>query len=377
MRDQQYRRARCFRYLCSAMDTINFSRPAPISGASAWHGRDIVGSRRWVRDFTPPMLDEIEQALRAAQGRGLKWHQVTRADFPMPRTAALLAEAADELENGSGMMKLRGLPVDRYSEDELRIIWFGLGSVLGKPLFQNRSGELMRAIRDEGGDVGQRYGQIEKGDNAPFISSYARTLSSGALRYHTDRCDVVGLLCVRQARAGGVSTLASSPAVHNEMLRRRPDLAAALYQPIWRSRLGEELGGEKIAYPLPIFGQRDGRFTSHYSLTYIEAAQLLDDVPRLSDTQREAIDLLMTLAGELSFEMTMEPGVIQLLNNHVIYHGRTPFTDDATSGQDRLLLRLWLGMPNSRALPEDHAVLWRNVAAGVPHGGIGQAPAAG
>jgi hypothetical protein len=355
------------------MTTISLPRPAPIAGASMWLGPDIVNSNRWARDFTPQMLDEIDQALRAVQKRGLQWHQVTRADFAIPRTAALLAEAADELENGSGMMKLRGVPVAKYSEEELRTIWFGLGSVLGRPLFQNRSGELMRAIRAEGGDVGKRYGQIEKGDNAPFISSYARTLSNGSLRFHTDRCDVVGLLCVRQARAGGVSKLTSSPAVHNAMLERRPDLAAALYQPIWRSRLGEELGGEKIAYPLPICGQRDGRFTSHYSLTYIEAAQLLDDVPRLTALQREAIDMLMALCEELSFEMTLEPGVIQLLNNHVIYHARTPFEDDAGAGQDRMLLRLWIGMPNSRALPEDHAPLWGNVAGGVPHGGIAQA----
>lgn len=368
-------RAAAIPLVSPAMNTVSLSRPAPISGACVWDGRDIVTSDRWVRDFTPAMLDEIEQALRAVQKRGLQWYQVTRADFAIPRTAALLAEAAEELENGSGMMKLRGLPVARYSEDELRAIWFGLGSALGHPLFQNRSGELMRAIRDEGGDLGKRYGQIETGDNAPFISSYARTLSNGALRFHTDRCDVVGLLCVRQARAGGVSKLASSPAVHNAMLDRRPDLAAALYQPVWRSRLGEELGGEKIAYPLPIFGQRDGRFTSHYSLTYIEAAQLMDGVPRLTPAQREAIDMLMALCEELCFEMTLEPGVIQLLNNHVIYHGRTPFEDDAGSGRSRLLLRLWLGMPNSRALPEDHAPLWGNVAAGVPHGGIAQAAA--
>lgn len=350
--------------------------PAPIRGACVWRGPEIAQSRRWIRDLTPPILDEIEQALRAVQKRGLQWHQITRADFPLPRMAALFAETAEELENGSGMMKLRGLPVAQYSEDELRTIWFGLGSVLGRPLFQNRSGELMRAIRAEGGDVGKRYGQIEKGEDAPFISSYARTLSNGSLRYHTDRCDVVGLLCVRQARAGGVSKLASSATVHNTMLERRPDLAAALYQPIWRSRLGEELGGEKIAYPLPVFGQRNGRFTSHYSLTYIEAAQLLDDVPRLTPQQREAIDMLMALCEELSFEMTLEPGDIQLLNNHVIYHARTPFEDDASAGQDRMLLRLWIGMPNSRALPENHAPLWLNVAGGVPHGGIAQANAA-
>ena len=78
-----------------------------------------------------------------------------------------------------------------------------------------------------------------------FLSSYARTLSNGRLRFHTDRCDVVGLLCVRQARAGGESLLCSSPAVHNAMLERRPDLAASLYEDVWRSRLGEEAGATR------------------------------------------------------------------------------------------------------------------------------------
>ncbi len=348
--------------------------PTPISGACVWHGRDMADSMRWIRDLTPEIIDEIDGALRAAQRRGLAWHEITRETFPLPRAAALLADAAEELENGSGMTMLRGLPVAHYSEDELRTIWFGLGAALGRPVFQNRSGELMRAIRDEGGDLGRRYGQLESAGShgAPFLSSYARTLSNGSLRYHTDRCDVVGLLCVRQARAGGISKLASAPAIHNAMLERRPDLAASLYEPVWRSRLGEEDGGEKLAYPLPVFGARDGRFTSHYSLTYIEAAQLMDGVPRLTAKQREAIDMLMVLAEEFAFEMTFAPGNIQLLNNHVIYHARTPFEDDPASGRDRLLLRLWLAMPNSRALPEDHAVLWRDVRAGALRGGIAQ-----
>jgi hypothetical protein len=305
--------------------------------------------------------------------RGRSWDELRSVDFPLPLTAGLLADVADELENGCGMVQLRGLPVQRYSDIELRTLWFGLGLNLGRPLFQNRSGELMRAIHDEGADVGRRYGQVEA-EGRPFLSSYARTLSNGALRFHTDRCDVVGLLCVRQARSGGVSKLASAPAVHNAMLERRPDLAEALYRDVWRSRLGEEAGGEALAYPLPVFGQRDGRFTSHYSLTYIEAAQLMPGVPKLSDAQREAIDLLMALAEELSFEMRFAPGDIQLLNNHVVYHGRTPFADDP-AGEGRLLLRLWLAMPNSRALPPGHEALWGSIEAGALRGGIGQAQA--
>src|SRR5262245_14181500 len=305
--------------------------PAPITGACVWHGRDMAESRRWIRALAPEALAEIDAALRHVRRRKLAWHAIAREDFPLPRTERLLADIRAELEDGSGMVLLRGLPAARYSEAELRCLWFGLGQNLGTPVYQNCRGELMRAIRDEaaaaGADVGAKYGQVAGAgkDGGTLLSSYARTLSNGALRFHTDRCDAVGLLCVRQAARGGVSTLASSPAVHNAMLERRPDLAAALYRPVWRSRLGEEAGGETQAYPLPVFDQRKGRFTSHYSLTYIEAAQLRAKVPRLAPEQREAIDLLMNLAAEFSFEMRFEPGDMQFLNNHVVYHGRTPF----------------------------------------------------
>jgi hypothetical protein len=198
------------------------------------------------------------------------------------------------------------------------------------------------------------------------------------LRFRTDRTDVVGLLCVRQAKSGGVSRIASSVTVHNAMLRRRPDLAALLYEPLHRARLGEERGGELLSYALPVFGQIEGRFTSHYSRTYVEAAQEMLDVPRMDAAHWEALDQLHDLAEEHCMEMTMQTGDMQFINNHVIYHARTAYEDHnddpggAGTDQRRLLHRLWLAMPNSRALPDDHQVLWRNVAAGAVRGGIAQ-----
>jgi TfdA family taurine catabolism dioxygenase TauD len=348
---------------------------APITGPCAWLGKDAANSTRWVRDLTAADIAEIDAALQGVERRGLAWHEIRRADFPLPNLAGLLADIADELENGCGMMKLRGLPVARYSEDQLRKLYFGLGANLGTPVFQNRSGELMRQIRDEGADVGKKYGQIERvqmADGKPFLSSYARTLSNGALRFHTDRTDVVALLCVRQAVKGGVSTICSSVSVMNEMLKRRPDLCALLFEPYYRSRHGEESETEKDVYALPIFGARAGRFTSHFSLTYIEAAQTVAGVPKLSAAQKEALDMLLALARELAFEMTLAPGDIQFLNSHITYHGRTPFEDDASTGHDRLLMRLWLAMPNSRALPKGQEVLWRNIDGGAVRGGIAQ-----
>jgi hypothetical protein len=352
--------------------------PTPIHGACAWRGDEMARSRRWIRALDGAALGEIDAALDGVRSAGIPWHEVTPARFPLPGLAARLAEVAGELEDGGGLVVLRGLPVEQYAPDDLRRIWFGLGSHLGRPVFQNRRGELMREIRDEGKAVGERYGQIPRtgGAQPAVLSSYARTLSNGPLRYHTDRCDVVGLLCARQARSGGVSKLASSVAVHNEMIRRRPDLAAILYQDVYRSRFGEEATLPEVVYPLPIFGVRDGKFTSHYSLTFIEVAQMVPGVPALTGAQREAIDLLMALADELAFAMRFEPGDMQFVNNHVIYHARTAFEDDATSGHVRLLYRLWLSMPNSRALPAGHEVLWGSIERGALRGGIGQAPAA-
>ncbi len=117
---------------------------------------------------------------------------------------------------------------------------------------------------------------------------------------------------------------------------------------------------------------RDGKFTSHYSRTYIESAEMMEGVPKLTPQQIEAMNMLDAVAEEQSFGMTLEPGDIQFLNNHVIYHARTPFEDDAAAGQSRLLYRLWLWMPNSRPLPAGHEVLWRRIDPGVPRGGIAQ-----
>jgi hypothetical protein len=347
----------------------------PLTGPAVWLGKDIKDSTRWIRDLPASACEELDAALKAV--KGMAWSEIAREDFPLPTLDDLIDDIADELENGCGMVKVRGFPVERYDEDDLRRLYFGLGTHLGTPVFQNRSGELMRAIRDEGAHVGRTYGQIEGGEaqaskGTTFLSSYARTLTNGGLRFHTDRTDVVGLLCVRQARAGGVSTLASTPAIHNAILARRPDLLDELFGDFWRSRFGEEGTTKDTAYPLPIFGLRDGKFTSHYSLTFIEAAQMAPGVPKLTDRQREAIDILMAAAQELSFEMTLEPGDLQLINSHVTYHGRTPFEDDHAAGQSRLLLRLWLTMPNNRPLPAGHEILWRSIEAGQPRGGIAQ-----
>jgi len=312
-------------------------------------------------------LAEIDAAI--ATSAETEWSRMTKADFPLDRLTSKLQAMSEELEHGSGLARLGSVPVERYDDETLRRLWFGIGLHIGTPLYQHFNGQLMRDITDKREDTDALQGhRFQSRDGSEFASSKARTLSSGPLRFHTDRCDIVALLCLQQATTGGVSQIASSVAVHNLILERRPDLLELLFQPYYRSRLGEEKGGEKKPYALPVFGLRDGKFTSHYSRTYVEAAQELDEVPPLSAEQNEALDLLAEACHELCMETTLQPGEMQFLNNHVIYHARTAFEDEGNSRRN--LRRLWLAAPNSRALPDDHAVLWRNVNGGARRGGI-------
>lgn len=352
------------------MSAQKASSRTPISGPFAWTGAQAASNGDWTCRIDAAHVAAIEAGIARFDGRGLPWQAASRDTLPLDGLAGLFGHIRDELEDGTGLFRLRGVPVERYSIEQLKAFYLSFGEHVGLPVSQTVKGLRLMDIEDEG-SKSKDYGMIDTGAGAEgFRSSRARAFSTGGLRFHTDRCDVVSLLCVRQANRGGHSKIASAVAIHNAMLARRPDLLEELFTPYPRSRFGEEVNDASVYYMLPVFALRDGKFTTHYSRTYVEASQTNPAVPRLRKSQDEALDLLAELAQELCFEMTLEPGDIQLLNNHVVYHARDPFEDDAPAGRKRLLFRLWLAMPNSRPLPESYEVLFGHTEPGAVRGGI-------
>jgi hypothetical protein len=329
----------------------------PIDAPFAWKGADMQHSTEWLRPFKADELAEIDAALQSVKRRGLDLFDVERKDFPLPNFSKALATIAEELETGRGMIMLRGLPL-AYSPDDLQIVYWGIGTHLGTAVSQNSSGELFGIVKDFGGKV----------ENTKRRGSK----TADGLEFHSDRCDVVGLLCVRKAKSGGASRIVSSAAIHNEILRLRPDLMHVFYSDWHHSWQGEEPPGQGRAYVRPIFGFRDGYFTGLFSPAYARFAQEFPEVPRHTTAQREALELYTRLADELALDMHFEPGDIQLLNNHLIYHGRTHFEDYAEEDRKRLLLRLWLSVPGSRPLPkaEGYEVVLGSIEAGAVRGGV-------
>ena len=345
----------------------------PITGACVWTKTDLTEDPSWRLPWPGDAADEIDRAWRHVSALGLAAPDFGAETFPLPSLGGFFDDVRRELEDGRGVVRLTGFPVRQYDPGAIRTIFWGIGCHLGTAIHQTAAGEIIGEVRDESSDGGRVSSQLDAkaaGDGA-VLASRARARSSGPLRFHTDRCDAIALLCVRNGISGGVSKLASIPYIHNEILRRRPDLHDLLCHDYWRSRPDDEDGpGREKVFALPVFGVRDGKLTSQYSRTYVEQAQEFDFVPRLTADQNAALDLLAEIAEESCLHSPFEEGDIQILNNHVVYHGRTAYEDDAGAGQSRLLLRLWLSMPNSRALPEGHEILWRRTEAGAVRGGV-------
>jgi hypothetical protein len=340
----------------------------PLNCRANWYGTELEASGDWILTLDDTQRREIDNALERVRRARLPLCGFTRDDFPLRSAANLLGNVADELENGRGVVRLRGLPVERYPDNDIRQIFWGIGTHLGTSVYQNAKGEIMGEVRDETKLPSRTYAPAEVGKIA---SSRARARSTGPLRWHTDRCDVIALLCVRNPKAGGISKLTSIVTIYNEILRRRPDLLELLCQDYWRARPADEDGPTTTrAFALPVFGVENGKLTCQYSRTYVEQAQEFPEVPRITGAQNEALDLLAEVAEEVCVYSPFVPGDLQLLNNHVIFHGRTAYEDDSASHQERLLLRLWLSMPNSRRLPRGFETFWGAAEPGALRGGV-------
>lgn len=321
-----------------------------VRDASAWLARDLDSDRSWTLRVTGEQAAELAGAVAAVRVRGLRAAEFGKADFALPVFGAVLARAQHDLEHGRGCVLLRGLPVTADVEDAARLMW-GLGLHLGRALRQHERvnvgryrDDLLAYIVDQGLDY-----------NAPNVHGSA---TSAEQMPHTDPADVVGLLCVRKAESGGVSRIASAMAIYNELLATRPDLVRVLEVGYAHDlRRLESAPGEGPLTPkrIPVFSAHEGRLACVYNSKTVLAAEKKTGVP-LTALEREALDVVNALALDPRFqvEMSLEPGDAQFLNNYTILHSRTAWTDrDPATG--RLMLRLWLKVPNARALSPEMA----------------------
>jgi alpha-ketoglutarate-dependent taurine dioxygenase len=310
---------------------------APLTGPDAWRGDALAAApETWLVRFTGDQLAALDAA--AAQLIAKGWPHATQAEVASPAVAALCGGIRDELLFGRGFIVLRGLPVGGDLARVAARLWV-LGRHLGEPVSQNARGHLLGHVCDLGYDAAD-----------PATRLYQTNQRQG---FHTDSADVVALLCLRAARTGGRSSLASAAAAFNAVLARAPQLAGALFEPVATDHRGEHPPGARPWFEIPVLSFLDDRLTVIYQRRYIESAARFPEALRLDDRQRAALDLFDQVLDDpaVHLEMDLEPGDVQLVHNHQLLHDRTAFVDDPDPARRRHLLRLWLCPPIGRRLP--------------------------
>ncbi|MEK7833841.1 MAG: TauD/TfdA family dioxygenase [Acidobacteriota bacterium] len=315
-----------------------------IQNSSAWYGPDLAERRDWIETLSESELAEIETTTRRLADADVEIPSIRRDDFPLPTLGIRLQRMLDEVLNGRGFVLIRGLPVERWSRLESAITFFGLGTHLGNARSQNAAGHVLGHVKD--------LGLSSRDPNVRIYQTHERQT------YHTDSCDVVGLLCLQPAKSGGLSSLVSSVTIFNQMRRRRPDLLVELFKPIETDRRGEIPEGAKPYFSIPVFNwpvfnSQAGLLSTIYQRQYIESARRFEEVPPLTPRQIEALDLFDSLANDPALHLNMEfrAGDVQLVHNHTLLHDRTAFEDWPEPERRRHLLRLWLACPQARPLP--------------------------
>jgi hypothetical protein len=332
------------------------SLPPGITGPSAWYGPDLASRADWIEVLSEAEIREIDAAAERLDKANVDIPGIRRDAFRLPILGPRLKHILNDLLEGRGFALLRRLPVEQWSRRKTAIAYLGLGAHLGNARPQNAQGHVLGHVKDLG-----------QSSADPNVRIYQTNERQG---YHTDSCDVVGLLCLQAARRGGDSSLVSSVTLFNEMRKRRPDLLGCLFEPIETDRRGEVPPGQKPYFQIPVFNWHDGLLSAVYQRKYIDSARRFVGTP-LTPRQEEALNLFDALADDpaLNLSMKLQPGDVQFVHNHTMLHDRTAFEDWPEPERKRHLLRLWLAPAEARPLPPVFAERYGSITPG-ERGGV-------
>src|ERR1700730_1058715 len=217
---------------------------APIRHPSAWTVADFRSPADYSVDLDAAQLRDNAAAMRRIKAAGIGLDGLQREHFEVLSLRPVVEEILRQIKDGRGFVLLRGLPIEDYSKDDLGLIFWGIGTHLGRGLSQSVMGDRLGHVKD-----------FSRED--PGARAYR---NKQELSPHTDSCDLVGLACLRDAMSGGVSRLTTAISVHNAMREECPAALERLYRGYVFHRRGEEQPGELpyTPYRVPIYSNTEG-----------------------------------------------------------------------------------------------------------------------
>jgi len=310
------------------------------SSSLHWTKTTLPPTHQWYTKYPPILLDStpFKDAIQLVQNDpSLDIATVLLKENEVKELESNVTEIKDLLENKIGFVIIEGdYLFEKFSRREICLLYYLIGQLLGKPLYQNAQNVLLYDVKDE---------KKSLSEGARFsVTSY----ESG---FHTDNCfgdeivDYVGLLCYHQAKEGGASQIVSGLTVFEELKQKHPDLLNLLKKEFFHDKRGGVRPGEAKIGVFPIYNELPNGVLLRYLRAWIEAGHEKAETP-LTETQLKAFNTIDAIANQkhLQAEFYMKQGDMFFINNRWIMHNRTSFVDFDELEKKRHLVRLWIGV---------------------------------
>ena len=307
-----------------------------------WNLNDLKKNKEWLIELENKDQKEIIDATKNSLSLKKSVFKITKENFPLSSFIGRINSIQQQIENNFGFVVIRNLPVEHFTDDECKFMLWGLGQYLGFAEPQDKAGSLLHTITDTGMSV----------DNTDNVRGFQ---TNEELQFHTDGADIFALLCVRNAKEGGLSKLVSSVAIFREIEKTEPELSKVLLEDFYFDARSQN-PNEKQIQKIPIFIKHDGLISGLHKRKYIETAQRFTEVPRLSKKQIEALNLVDKLCSSRKFclQLKLRPGDLEIASNSTTFHSRENYYDYKDPRKKRMMLRLWLSLYNGRILPKEY-----------------------
>jgi hypothetical protein len=314
-------------------------RTEPVTDASVWTGAELEADRSWEYVLTDAHRAELDAALAAVKEKDLTLMGVTKSAFPLPSLGQDLARVAKDLKAGRGFALLRRFPVEGYDYSDIELMYWGVCSHIGVGTTQNSEAGFIHYVTDGA----LRPSQGKRGVGFPKES-----------KLHVDLMDIVSLLCVRQAPDEPPSRVASTAAIYNAVLARKPDGLKRLYEGFEWGRMDEHGEGETSTsgYKVPFFSEKNGVISCQYNRSWIRNGDLHKG-REMSQADSALLDFVDSVADEVRLDLPFQQGDMQFCNNYTVLHGRAAHAVVPEEERKRVLMRIWLDMSDVRAFADE------------------------
>lgn len=288
-------------------------------------------------DFMFPIpadcLRELDDVIASLRRNPLPTLVLRPEMFALDACRAFMAGVKQGLTAGAGCAVLDRLPMARITRDEAIALYWLLGSLVAPPVAQKWDGLMIYDVSD----VGNKHGIGVRGST-----------TNAELNFHTDNSYAlmppyyVGLLCCQPAREGGRSRLLSWRSVYNVLLDQYPQLLPRAFEEFLYDRNNEHVPDAPRVMSKAPFAVGKDDIEVRFSPNGIPDGYAMSGRP-IDDDGRELLDAMRDITSDpdMWVELDFAPGQIQLINNRVVGHARTGFTDYPEPERKRHLVRLW------------------------------------